>query len=74
MKHCTSDSESFVARHNKDDEYHTETVEVFSKIASGELPYTTLYCSDYIVDEAVTTCRMRTRRPERKKEKEVLSK
>lgn len=68
MKRSTSDSDMklfidsgpFIARHNKDDEYHRETVEAFSKIASGELPYTKLYCSDYIVDEAVTTCRMRT--------------
>jgi predicted nucleic acid-binding protein len=55
------DSGPFIARHNLDDEHHAKAVEVFSKIASGELPYTKLYCSDYIVDEAVTTCRMRTR-------------
>ncbi|MEM3381815.1 MAG: PIN domain-containing protein [Candidatus Bathyarchaeia archaeon] len=55
------DSGPFIARHNRDDRYHKETLEIFNKIASWELPYTKLYCSDYIVDEAVTTCRMRTR-------------
>lgn len=55
------DSGALVARHNRDDEHHQEAVDLFDNIASGKLPYMKMYCSDYIADEAITTCRVRTR-------------
>jgi|GEM_PF-3824893 len=54
------DSGPFNTRHDRDDKYHNEALEI-SKIASKEFPHKKLYCPDYIVDKAVTTCRMRTR-------------
>ncbi len=41
--------------------HHADSVKTFEKIGRGETPYRKLYTSDYILDEAVTGCRQRTR-------------
>ncbi len=41
--------------------HHASSVKTFEKIGRGETPYRKLYTSDYILDEAVTGCRQRTR-------------
>jgi predicted nucleic acid-binding protein len=55
------DTGALVARYNKDDEHHKEAVDLFSGIAEGKIGVSKLYCSDYIVDESLTTCYARTR-------------
>ena len=50
-----------MARHNKRDKQHSYAVQSFEKIRDGETLYRKLYTSDYILDEAVTACRQRTR-------------
>jgi len=50
-----------MARHNKRDKQHSSAVESFDKIRDGETAYRKLYTSDYVLDEAVTGCRQRTR-------------
>lgn len=55
------DSSALIALHNRDDEHHQESTQVFESIAAGRLKFSKLYCSDYIIDEAVTACRARTR-------------
>src|SRR3989449_10691144 len=50
-----------MARHNKRDKQHSYAVQSFDKIRDGETAYRKLYTSDYILDEAVTGCRQRTR-------------
>ncbi len=55
------DTGPFMARHNKRDKQHSSAVESFDKIRDGETAYRKLYTSDYVLDEAVTGCRRRTR-------------
>jgi predicted nucleic acid-binding protein len=55
------DTGAFVAYHNKDDKNHEKATEIFKDIAKDKF-YTKLITSDYIIDEAVTTCRVRTKR------------
>src|SRR5205807_8940199 len=53
-----------MARHNKKDKQHSDAVESFDKIRDGKTSYRKLYTSDYVLDEAVTGCRRRTRNHE----------
>ena len=50
-----------MARHNKRDSEHASAIASFNSIRTGNVPYRKLYTSDYILDEAVTGCRQRTR-------------
>ncbi len=45
----------------KEDQHHQESLNSFAKIARHETTYRKMYTSDYILDEAVTTCRHRTK-------------
>ncbi len=49
-----------MALHNKRDRHNPEALEAFGKIRDGKTSYSKLYTSDYILDEAVTGCRIRT--------------
>ena len=55
------DTGPFMALHNKRDKQHSDAVESFDKIRDGKTSYRKLYTSDYVLDEAVTGCRQRTR-------------
>jgi len=55
------DTGAFVAFHNADDKNHANAKDIFEEIANKQT-YSKLISSDYIVDEAVTTCRIRTKR------------
>lgn len=55
------DTGPFIARYSRADTHHLDSVKTFEKIGRGETPYRKLYTSDYILDEAVTGCRQRTR-------------
>ncbi len=55
------DTGPFIARYSKADIHRADSVKTFEKIGRGETPYRKLYTSDYILDEAVTGCRQRTR-------------
>lgn len=55
------DTGPLMALHNKRDRHNLDAVEAFSKIRDGSTSYAKLYTSDYILDEAVTGCRIRTR-------------
>jgi predicted nucleic acid-binding protein len=54
------DTGVFVALRNADDELHTRSVELMKRALKGE--YGRTYTSDYVVDEAITTALVRTRR------------
>jgi predicted nucleic acid-binding protein len=41
--------------------HHADSLRTFERIGRGETPYRKLYTSDYVLDEAVTGCRRRTR-------------
>jgi uncharacterized protein len=55
------DTGPFIARYGKADVHHADSIRTFEKIGRGETPYRKLYTSDYILDEAITGCRQRTR-------------
>jgi len=55
------DTGALVALHNKTDEHHESAETLFRDISDGTLKITKLYCSDYVLDEALTTCYARTR-------------
>lgn len=55
------DTGAFVALHNADDKNHSITKKIFEDIAN-QRTYSKLITSDYIIDEAITTCRVRTKR------------
>ncbi len=55
------DTGPFIAYYSRRDQDHTTATTTFRKIAQGETPYRKLYASDYILDEAITLCRARTR-------------
>lgn len=50
-----------MALHNKRDRHNPDAQEAFVKIRDGKTSYSKLFTSDYILDEAVTGCRQRTR-------------
>jgi predicted nucleic acid-binding protein len=54
------DTGVFVALRNADDELHTRSKEQIKKALKAE--YGRIYTSDYVIDEAVTTALVRTRR------------
>jgi predicted nucleic acid-binding protein len=54
------DTGVFVALRNADDELHTRSRELMKKVLKGE--YGRTYTSDYVIDEAITTALVRTRR------------
>ncbi len=55
------DSGPFVGLYYKDDQHHREAVDSFARIARHEVSYMKPSQSQYIPDEAVTTCRRRTK-------------
>lgn len=55
------DTGPIVAYYNKRDRDHPTALESFEKISESSTPYTKLYTSDYVLDEAITNCRARTR-------------
>lgn len=55
------DTGPFIARYSKADKHHADSAQSFGKIGRGESSYQKLYTSDYVLDEAVTGCRQRTR-------------
>jgi len=54
------DTGVFVALRNADDELHIRSKQLIKKALKGE--FGRVYTSDYVVDEAVTTALVRTRR------------
>jgi len=56
------DTGLFVAFHNTKDVNHSRALEIMKNIVTGKLG--SVYTSDYVFDEAVTTALVRTRRPE----------
>ena len=50
-----------MALHNRRDRHNANALKAFGKIRDGKTPYSKLYTSDYVLDEAVTGCRIRTR-------------
>ena len=54
------DTSFFVALFNADDDNHSRAEEIFVEIGNGK--YGKLKASDYVLDEAVTVARKRTRR------------
>jgi predicted nucleic acid-binding protein len=54
------DTGIFVALRNADDELHTRSKELMKKALKAE--FGRIYTSDYVVDEAITTALVRTRR------------
>jgi len=54
------DTNIFVALRNADDELHIRSKELMRKALKGE--YGRIYTSDYVLDEAITTALIRTKR------------
>ncbi len=54
------DTNIFVALRNADDELHIRSKELMRRALKGE--YGRIYTSDYVLDEAVTTALIRTKR------------
>jgi len=54
------DTSVFVAMRNADDEHHERSKDLMRRALKGE--FGRIYTSDYVVDEAVTTALVRTRR------------
>lgn len=54
------DTGVFVALRNADDELHIRSKQLIKKALKGE--FGTVYTSDYVIDEAITTALVRTRR------------
>ena len=54
------DTGVFVALRNADDEYHERSKGLMRRALKGE--FGRIYTSDYVIDEAVTTALVRTRR------------
>ena len=54
------DTSVFVALRNADDELHTRSKELMKRALKGE--FGRIHTSDYIIDEAITTALVRTRR------------
>ena len=56
------DTGIFVALRNADDDFHARSKELMKRALQGE--FGRLYTSDYVVDEAITTALVRTKRHE----------
>jgi predicted nucleic acid-binding protein len=56
------DTGIFVALRNGDDDFHARSKELMKRALKGE--FGRLYTSDYVVDEAITTALVRTKRHE----------
>ena len=54
------DTGVFVALRNADDEFHVRSKELMKRALKGELGR--IYTSDYVIDKAITTALVRTRR------------
>ena len=54
------DTGIFVALRNADDEFHTRSKELMKRALKGE--FGRICTSDYVIDEAITTALVRTRR------------
>lgn len=54
------DTGIFVALHNADDEFHLKSSELMEHALKGD--FGRIFTSDYVVDEAITTALMRTKR------------
>ena len=54
------DTGIFVALRNADDKFHTKSKELIEKALKGK--FGRIFTSDYVIDEAVTTALVRTRR------------
>jgi predicted nucleic acid-binding protein len=54
------DTGIFVALHNADDNLHTKSKELFKRALKGE--FGRIFTSDYVIDEALTTTLIRTKR------------
>lgn len=54
------DTSVFVAMRNADDEHHERSKDLMRRALKGE--FGRIYTSDYVIDEAVTTALVRTRR------------
>lgn len=54
------DTGVFVALRNADDEFHTRSKELIEQALKGK--FGRIFTSDYVIDEAVTTALVRTRR------------
>ena len=54
------DTGIFVALHNADDEFHQRSKELVERALKGD--FGRIFTSDYVVDEAVTTALVRTKR------------
>jgi len=54
------DTGIFVALRNADDEFHVRSKELMRRALKGE--FGRIFTSDYVIDEAVTTALVRTRR------------
>lgn len=50
----------FVALHNADDNFHARSQELIAQALKGD--YGTIFTSDYIIDEAITTALIRTKK------------
>jgi len=56
------DTGIFVGLRNADDEFHERSKDLIKRALKGE--FGRIYTSDYVIDEAVTTALVRTRRQE----------
>ena len=54
------DTGIFVALHNSDDEFHSKSKALMKQALKGE--FGRIFTSDYVIDEAITTALMRTKR------------
>jgi predicted nucleic acid-binding protein len=54
------DTGIFVALHNADDEFHLRSKELMKQALKGD--FGRIFTSDYIIDEAITTALVRTKR------------
>ncbi len=54
------DTSVFVALRNADDEFHVRSKELMRRALKGE--FGRIYTSDYVIDEAITTALIRTKR------------
>ena len=54
------DTGLFVAMHNADDEFHLRSKELVERALKGD--FGRIFTSDYVVDEAITTALVRTKR------------
>jgi len=54
------DTGIFVALHNADDEFHSKSKALMKQALKGE--FGRIFTSDYVIDEAITTALVRTKR------------